>query len=396
MIRKTVIPILVICGALITSYFLYATTPTLQPVEPEAVATAIRVITVNPERVRLTVRSQGNVVPQMVSELIPEVSGRVNWISPALISGGYFEQDESLLRIDDRDYRSKVERGQAAVTRAKAEDEHARFELQRIREMAKNKLTSQSQLEATLRAQRIAEAGLTDAEIALVQAKRDLWRTEIKAPFAGLVRSEKVDKGQFVSRGQSVASIYASDSVEVRLPVADSQLAYLDLPLGHRGELPDELSPRVVLSTHYGGREYQWHGRLVRTEAEIDAKTRMVHAIIRVDNRINEGQPPLPVGLFVKAEIEGRWVEDIISLPRAAMRNGDQVLVVDKESRLRYRHVDLLRLDRDQVLIRAGLQAGEMICVSPIQTVIDGMRVKPVTDNKEPNGRDEQREPDHA
>ena len=142
MIRKTVIPILVICGALITSYFLYATTPTLQPVEPEAVATAIRVITVNPERVRLTVRSQGNVVPQMVSELIPEVSGRVNWISPALISGGYFEQDESLLRIDDRDYRSKVERGQAAVTRAKAEDEHARFELQRIREMAKNKLTS--------------------------------------------------------------------------------------------------------------------------------------------------------------------------------------------------------------------------------------------------------------
>ena len=108
MIRKTVIPILVICGALITSYFLYATTPTLQPVEPEAVATAIRVITVNPERVRLTVRSQGNVVPQMVSELIPEVSGRVNWISPALISGGYFEQDESLLRIDDRDYRSKV------------------------------------------------------------------------------------------------------------------------------------------------------------------------------------------------------------------------------------------------------------------------------------------------
>jgi|TARA_Y100000310_G_scaffold334689_1_gene414990 RND family efflux transporter MFP subunit len=392
MMRKAVIPIVVICSALITSYFLYATTPTLQPVEPEAVATVIRVITVNPERVRLTVRSQGSVVPQMVSELIPEVSGRVYWISPALVSGGYFKQDESLLRIDDRDYRSKVDRGQATVTRAKAEDEHARFELQRIEEMAKNKLTSQSQLEAAVRAQRIAEATLKDAEIALVQAKRDLWRTEIKAPFEGLVRSEKVDIGQFVSRGQSIASIYASDSVEVRLPVADSQLAYLALPLGHRGELSPELSPGVLLTTHYGGQEYQWNGRLVRTEAEIDAKTRMVQAIVRVDNRINEGQPPLPVGLFVKAEIEGRWVEDIISLPRAAMRNGDQVLVVDKESRLRYRQVDLLRLDRDQVLIRAGLQRGEMVCISPIQTVIDGMRVKPVTAQE----TQEARVPDHA
>jgi len=389
MIRKTVIPILVIGSALITSYFLYATTPTLQPVEPEPVATAIRVITVNPARVRLQVRSQGNVVPQMVSELIPEVSGRVNWISPSLVSGGYFKQDEPLLRIDDRDYRSKVERAQAAVTRARAEDEHTRFELKRLQKMAKNKLTSQSQLEAALRSQRIAEAGLKDSEIALVQAKRDLWRTEIRAPFAGLVRSEKVDMGQFVSRGQSVGSIYASDSVEVRLPIADSQLAYLDLPLGHRGELPSELSPNVVLKTMYGGQEYQWHGRLVRTEAEIDAKTRMVQAIVRVDNRINEGQPPLPVGLFVKAEIEGRWVDDIISLPRAAMRNGDQVLVVDKESRLRYRNVELLRLDRDQVLIRAGLQPGEMICISPIQTVIDGMRVKPIITQEQP-------EPDHA
>lgn len=394
MMRKAVIPALVICSALITSYFLYATTPILQPVEPEPVATAIRVIIVNPERVRLKVRSQGNVVPQMESELIPEVSGRVNWISPALVAGGYFKQDEALLRIDDRDYRSKVERGQAQVARAKAEDDHARFELKRLQEMAKNKLTSQSQLQSAVRSQRVAEAGLKDAEIALIQAKRDLWRTEIRAPFAGLVRSEKVDLGQFISRGQSVGSIYASDSVEVRLPIADSQLAYLDLPLGHRGKLPAELSPNVVLTTRYGGQEYQWNGRLVRTEAEIDAKTRMVQAIVRVDNRINEGRPPLPVGLFVNAEIEGRWVDDVISLPRAAMRNGNQVLVVDASSRLRYRNVDLLRLDRDQVLIRAGLQPGEMVCISPIQTVIDGMRVKPITPKE--SQKSPTREPDHA
>ncbi|MCH8257860.1 MAG: efflux RND transporter periplasmic adaptor subunit [Proteobacteria bacterium] len=368
----------IIFFAIIIAYGLLATAPQPEQIEPEEVATAIRVIRIKKQSIQLEVLSQGNVLPRIQSELIPEVSGRVKWMSPKLVSGGYFDKDEILLSIDDRDYRSSVARHQARVTRAKAEDEHARFELRRMQELVKNKLTSQSSLENALRNERVAQATLVEARISLEQAQRDLWRTEIRAPYEGLVRTERVDLGQFITRGQSVASIYASDSVEVRLPVADRQLAYLDLPLGYRGELTDALSTEVVLSTTYGGQRYEWIGKLVRTEAEIDSKSRMINAIVRVDNKYDDGHPPLPIGLFVAASIKGRTVDNIVSLPRAALRNQNQVLIVDKNNRLRYRSVEVMRFEKDKVIISAGLEDGEVVSISPIQTVVDGMRVEPV------------------
>lgn len=377
-LMKGVMTVSVIFFAMILAYGLLATAPEPEQIEPEEVATAIRVLRIEKQAIRLEVLSQGNVLPTIQSELIPEVSGRVKWMSPKLVPGGYFDKDEILLSIDDRDYRSSVARNQAGVSRAKAEDEHAQFELKRMQELVKNKLTSQASLENALRSQRIAEATLLDARIALEQAQRDLWRTEIRAPYEGLVRTERVDLGQFISRGQSVASIYASDSVEVRLPVADRQLAYLDLPLGHRGELSAELAPDVILSTTYGGQRYEWKGKLVRTEAEIDSKSRMVNAVVRVDNNSDESQPPLPIGLFVAASIKGRTVDNIISLPRAALRNQNQVLIVDADSRLRYRPVIVMRFEKDNVIISAGLENGEVVNISPIQTVVDGMRVEAI------------------
>jgi multidrug efflux pump subunit AcrA (membrane-fusion protein) len=141
------------------------------------------------------------------------------------------------------------------------------------------------------------------------------------------------------------------------------------------------MQANVTLDTDYGGQHYEWQGKLVRTEAEIDARTRMVNAVVRVENTGDTNTPPLPVGLFVNATIEGRLVDDIVVLPRAALRNQNQVLIVDADDRLRFRDFELLRFDRDQVMISKGLESGERINLSPIQTVIDGMRVKPVVDN---------------
>ncbi len=375
---KSVITVAIIFLASVIAYVLQATAPKPEQIEPQEVSTTIRVLRVKKEDIQLEVQSQGSVFPRTQSELIPEVSGRVKWKSANLVPGGFFKRDELLLSIDDRDYRSNVARTQAGITRAKAEDEHARFELKRLQELVKNQLTSQATLESALRSQRIAEAALLEARIALEQAQRDLWRTEIRAPYDGLVRTEKVDLGQFIARGQSFASIYSSDSVEIRLPIADRQLAYLDLPLGYRGELTDELAPEVILSTTYGGQKYEWIGKLVRTEAEIDSKSRMVNAIVRVENNSAGHQVPLPVGLFVAASIKGKTVQNIVILPRAALRNQKQVLVVDKDNRLRYRSVEIMRFEKDNVIISAGIEDGEVVNISPIQMVIDGMRVNPI------------------
>jgi RND family efflux transporter MFP subunit len=376
MIRKLIVPGLIVLASLLGAVTLLATSPTLKPSIPEPVATTVRFIEVTPEAVRLTVHSQGTVSPNTETELIPEVSGRVHWISPSLVNGGTFAADEELLRLEDQDYRSSVERAAAALQRAEAEHQHARFELTRMESLEARQLASRSVLENALRAFRVAEAALQEAQANLDQARRDLDRTVIRAPFSGLVRRESVDIGQFVSRGTSIATLYASADAEVRLPIADRQLAFLNLPLGMRGELPPELQPRVTLWAEFAGQRLAWQGRIVRTEAQIDTMSRMVHVIARVDN--DDADTPLSVGLFVNAEIEGLLAEDVVVLPRAALREGNRVLIVDAEDRLRYRDIEPLRLHQDQVLVRAGLLPGERVCVSPLQTAVDGMPVKPV------------------
>ena len=379
-VAKGLLTVMVLFVALIMAYALLATAPSPEQVEPEQVATAIRVQDVDVVSVQLSVRSQGTVTPRTESALIPEVSGRVEWISPNLVPGGYFEQGEVLLRMDNRDLKASVERSRAALARAEAEAEHSRFEMERQQKLVKENLTSQASLESSIRAKRVSEAAVIEARVAFQQAERDLVRTELKAPYTGLVRNKNVDVGQFISRGSSIGSIYAADSVEVRVPLADNQLAFLDLPLGVRGELAPEDQANVTLSTHYGGHYYEWKGKLVRTEAEIDTRTRMVNAVVRVEGETVDDKPNLPVGLFVNASIEGRTADNVVVLPRGALRNQNQVLVVDAESRLRFRDVDLLRFEQDSVIIQGGLAEGDIVNLSPIQTVIDGMRVKPIND----------------
>ena len=379
MTRTFIIPIAIILVFIFGAVTLMATAPVLEPQAQQPVPLTVRIQEVQPEAVNLKVHSQGTVMPSTESQLIPEVSGRVIWMSPKLVAGGYFKQGEVLARVDQLDYRNTMDRAQATLERAKAEHQHARFEFTRLQSLAERKLTSRSQLENALRAQRVTEAALRDARVAFEQAQQNLDRTEIRAPFTGLVRTETVDIGQFIARGSPIATLYASDLVEVRLPIADRQLAFLNLPPMLRGELPQHAQPRVTLSTEYAGQRLSWEGNIVRTEAEIDISSRMVQLIARVPNEPD--QTPLSVGLFVEAEIEGLSADNIVVLPRSALRNDNQVLIVDADNKLRFRPIDPLRLYQDNVLIRDGLDAGERVCISPVQTAIDGMTVNPITDD---------------
>lgn len=379
MIRKFILPLVIVGASVFGFVGLMATSPIVEPSVPQPLATTVRVQSVNPMPVQLRVNAQGSVEPSTESDLIPEVSGRVTWVSRALVNGGFFEQDDLLLRLEDKDYQSSVDRAQATLTRTSAEYEHARFEYQRFKSLQERKLASISQTENALRAMKVAKSALKEAEVNHRQSERDLARTQIRAPFTGLVRSENVDIGQFASRGTPIATVYATDQVEVRLPIADRQLAFLQLPIGNRGELTLEQQPNVTLSADYAGRKLTWQGKIVRTEAQIDTASRMVHVIARVNN--NEQETPLSVGLFVSAQIEGLLAKDIVVLPRIALRNNNQVLVVDDNNALRFREIDPLRLYKDNVYIRGGLSSGERVCVSPIQTAIEGMSVNPVSDS---------------
>lgn len=373
---KAIITIAVLLAAVAAAAGIIMSRPMPEQLTVSETTSAIRAMTVVKESLRLKIRSEGTVTPKTQTNVIPEIKGRVTWLSPNLVVGGYFQAGDLLVTIDAADYEARTGLAQAQLLRAEAELEHKRFELQRLQTLIKDNLVSQSNLENAARAHKIAKANVIESKINLAQAERDLGRTKITAPFEGMVRSESIDIGQFVQQGAPIASIYASDAVEVRLPIVNAQLAYLDPANLQRGELDPATAPMIRLTARYAGTSFIWRGQLARTEGEIDAQSRMITAVARVrqDNQ-SPDVPPLQVGAFVAAEIEGQYLDDIVRLPRAALRPNSQVLIIDGDNRLRFRAVNVLRLENDFVIIDSGLESGEVVNLSPIQTVVDGMRV---------------------
>jgi multidrug efflux pump subunit AcrA (membrane-fusion protein) len=320
----------------------------------------------------------------------------VVWVSPALASGGFFEQEAPLIRIERADYEVALEGARAAVARAHSENDRAAKILERQKLLAKKSVASAARYDDAVNAKHVANATLREARAKLDRAERDLERTEILAPYAGRVREENVDVGQFVTRGTSVGKIYAVDYAEVRLPIPDAELSYLDLPMLYRGETPEGGGPEVQLRARFAGREHTWVGRIVRTEGEIDSRSRMVTVVAQVEDpygraadRLDAGsaspdasvgreRPPFAVGLFVDAEIRGRRVDGAVVLPRAALRGENRVLIVDEEGHMRFRDVEVLRSEREKVVIGNGLATGEHVVVSPVSAAVDGMKVRVV------------------
>ena len=386
---KFILPLLVLGLGVFAVTKMIAMKPVVETREPELPDPVVRVIEVQPQNFRFTVRAQGNVVPRTETAVVPEVSGRVVYVYPSLAAGGFFELETTLLRIDPRDYelalvgaRAEVARAQVTLETEKAQAEVALKEWESLGQGEASPLLRREPQLAQARA--VLEA----ARAALEQARRNLEKTEIKAPFAGRVRQKNVDIGQFVTVGAPVATIYSVDFAEVRLPLPDEELAYLNLPLSYRGEQDEKKGPAVVLTATFGGKEYSWRGRVVRTEGIIDPQTRMIHAVAQVENPYgrgrNAGRPPLAIGMFVEAEIRGKLSRDVFLLPRNALRGKDRVLVVDSEQRLHFRQVSVLRADRDQVVVDSGLEAGELVSLAALDTVVDGMKVRVLDEDEIP------------
>lgn len=405
---KVVLPFAILAfGALVAVVMVKSRAPV--PTRPTVeFAPLVRVVDVGPEVHTLTVHTQGNVKARTETNLVAEVAGTVVRVSRSFAAGGFFKKGDVLLEIDPSDYRVAVATAEGTVAQAKVRLETEEAQAAVAREEWEQLGTGGDSPLATRELQlEEARAALTAAQARLEKAKRDLARTKIRAPFAGRMRVKLADLGEYVAPGVPVAGIYSVDFAEVRLPVPDADLAYLDLPVDYRGEAAQEPGPEVVLYADFAGERHSWTGRIVRVEGEIDPVSRMVHVVAQVEDpygkRGDEDPLPLAVGMFVEAEIMGRVVENAIILPRTALRER-QVLVVDDEDRLRFRDVDVLRVDREYVVIVGGLEADERICISTLEAVSDGMKVRTAGGDRssgdapvaEPSGDSESRETANA
>ena len=390
--QKLWVPLIIAGLSILGAGVVVATAPSVEYKEPARAIPTVRTIAAKMQTIRYRVRSQGTVQPRTEADLVSEISGRIVWVSPSLVAGGFIKQGDPLLRLEKRDFELAVKRQRASLKRATSELDFAASELKRRQGLSDAGVASPSQLSDARRGSGVAEANVSDARAGLEQALRDLDRTEIIAPFDGRVREKHVDAGQYIAQGNAIARAYATDYVEIRLPIPDEELAFLDLPDPRRAGVDvSGDGPVVRLSSIFAGSRHEWTGRVVRTEAEIDSRSRMVSVVARVEDPYAvsdiESRPPLAVGLFVEAEIIGPEAKDVIVVPRYALREDSNILVVDEEDHLRTRQVSVLRIDRDDVLVKGPLADGERICVSPLQVVIEGMKVRTVQD-QDPIGQE--------
>jgi RND family efflux transporter MFP subunit len=335
----------------------------------ESLAMLVEVAKLEPVDARFPVRSQGTVRPRTETILSAEISGAIVDISPKFIPGGVFGANEVLMRIDPTNYKVAVTQAEALVRQRQIEYEGAK------------KLRSQGYRAESEYAS--AAAALATAEADLVRAKRNLERTYIRLPYAGMVRSKEADLGQFVNPGTRLGVTFATDHAEVRLPLTDRDLAFIDLPYAAEITATAEApGPAVLLSAEQRGRLVEWPAQIVRSEGVVDESSRVTYAVAKVADpyALQNDHVPLPMGTFVTASIEGVAIEGLLRVPRHALHGSNQLLFADDENTLRIRSVSIVRADAEYAYIDGGAEAGERVIVTAMESPINGMPVRTTAD----------------
>jgi len=373
--KRIAIPALIVAAGIVLAILLVAGRTTPERTTREWQGPLVEAVTVHPEDVAVTVHGTGTVRARISVQLIPQVSGRIVEVHPAMTAGGFFRAGEPLAVIESTDYELAVRRAEAAVERARvqlqqaeAESSVARREWDRIHpgeEPTSPLVLRIPQLEQ-------ARAELHAAEADLETARLNLERTRLSLPFDGRVVTKSADVGQYVTPGQPVATVYGSHSMEIPVPLRDSELAWIDVPGPGGTTTPGSA---VTVTADFAGREHTWEGRVTRTQGEVDLATRMVHVVVEVDEPFAEGRPALMPGMFARVAIHGHPLEGTFVVPRHAVHEGGVVWVA-REGRLRLRPVEVARYDRDLALVTSGLADGDVVVTSQLEVVTDGMKIR--------------------
>ena len=379
---RVITPILVLVVSIGVVQALSAAKPAPEKKEESQRLISLYVDEVKSDMVTISVKTQGEVRPKTEIDLIPQVSGRIVAVSGSFAEGAEFSPGETLIKIDDTNYKLAVIRAQARVAEAQVAVQRELANAKIKEDHWLDKRTSGEPTAYALNKPQVleAEAKLMAAEADLKEARLDVARTEINVPFLGRVREKNVGIGQYVTAGMPLGRVFSTDTVEVRLALTDAQLAELNLPMGFMADALN--APVVQFNARVGNNEQSWTGRIVRTHASIDQQTRLIYAIAEVEDPYGLGSDngaPMAVGMFVQAEIAGVNSQAAMVLPRLALRNADKVYVVNDNNRLEIRTVEVLSTSMETVFVTGGVNVGEKVVTSTIPAAIDGMEVRAIT-----------------
>ena len=367
-------------------YLLFLTEPEPEKSPRRQSIQEVSVVPISRIQYQVWLKTQGTVEARTESTLVAEVRGKVMTISDPFRAGGFFQEGDVLLEIDPRDYQTAVTEAEALLAQAEFElaQEEANAEQARLDWEGLQPDVEASDLVLRRPQLKQARSNVSWAEARLANAKLNLERTRITAPFAGRILSKNVDVGQYVATGNVLARIYAVDYAEIRLPLSERQLAYVEVPELYRGEASHlAAGPEVTLVSTLGSESYVWSGRIVRAEGALDRRSRQLFVIAQVDNpyaKQADGRPPLKVGSFVEATIEGIVLEDVFVIPRKYYRKNEYVLTVDQDDKLRLRSIEVEWGDEENLAIRSGIDDGDRLCLTPLSFPVDGVSVSVISE----------------
>ncbi len=333
----------------------------------------VDVQTVTPQTLSLNLPSYGVVNPKYKTQLVTEVQGRMLSISANFVAGGVVKKGEQLAIIEPSDYEADLIQAEATLAQATAalNEEKARGEVAKV-EFKDFGNGLPPELGLRIPQLKKEQANVKYAQAALARAQRNLERTVIRAPFDGIIKARNVDLGQYVTLGTNLGELYDTSIAEIRLPLTNEELAYLESV-----ENPDT---SVTLTAQLAGKQATWQGSIVRSENVIDEQTRMVYLVAEIRdpylrNTNTSNQLPLKYGSFVNAVITGRTVNDVVTLPRHVVRNG-QVAVVTQDNIIEMRQVNIIRSDVDTLYIKGSFKANERVSTTSVNSLSSGQKVK--------------------
>ena len=431
LLLKITIPILVLVGAVFFGKVLIETGPKAKKRPFVQSMPVVEVATLKAESYTVHIEASGIVRAGTQSNLVSEIPGRIIKISDNFSEGSYFNKDEVLLEIDQSDYisaidiaKSNVLVNDANLKQIVAEEKSnlnsvklaqknlaiGNKELARLRSLFKRQAISRSaldteeqrinQLKQTLQNLKGAQSTFASRKSAMQaqiksgqsrvkQEKLRLSRTSIKAPYAGRVLSKNVDRGQFVSAGTTLASIYATDFVDVELPLSLNQYELLGVPEAFRNKsISISDLPTATLTNPDSIKNDIWQGKVVRTSAALDAQSRQINVIVKVDDPYvaREGiSSPIRIGQFLKASLEGRTFKNVYVLPPVSVIYNREIRLL-KDGKINIVPVDVIWNSSSETVIKTDENIeGQQIILTNLSQAVNGMAVLTVAQQKEQN-----------
>lgn len=379
-IKKFALPVLILAAAIVAFAAMTSMNPRPERRPPEAATLVVDAIRPVESRDRFMIDAQGTVQAKNETTIVSEVSGPIVSLSEDFVAGGLFEAGTELARIDPSDYEAALLSAEAdlAAARASLSNEQARSDAARD-DFRRLYGDSREPSALTLRLPQLAQASaaVQAREAAVMRARRDLERTRIRLPYDGMVTRRDADLGQFVSAGTTLGVAFATDRAEVRLPMSDRDLSFLDLP---PTASRDGLERPVMLRATVAGQPGEWPAKLVRTEGVVDRTTRLTYLVVEIEDpyALDDDGPmrALPVGTYVDAVIPGRDARGLVIVPPEAVHSGDQVYLANADDELEVRTVDIVRQTTDRIYIDNAITPDDRVVTTAIPAPVPGLKLR--------------------